>query len=608
MRKKIVLFFFLRIAGCCLFTVWHNMTVAQTVVGSRTFTSQVDGVDGAKADDMVQLNRSVLYSPLRHPFGIMGTINAPGGKITVSIYVSDNSLNITRMIFEATINSSSPNQYSVNSFQMITHPDYQFGMIRSDDPNILAMIQFATSYPGSGIISLAGKIPVIVEVTVTDATFIQALLPGIGVYTLDFPWGHPCFANPSAPCNTLREFRMGDVDQVVVIPHRGVWGDDDTPEGGMKALQQASEEEYSFTELDIRLSKDRWPLLLHDQEVNRMTDMPATPDQCDAASIKNLNAYSTTIGVPKRNPNNPLDQQYDINSPYQPLSFGHLRDRFGDENLNDPIENLGPALDYIANRNIFLILDIQEKNMADYLVATLQCLKLAKNKGLLHKLIFKHGSVRLLSRETLEDYLSGTNPDYPGNAWSDYAYKTSTIVTIHPTNLNDPDGDPEITNMDPGSPLYGSIQWDYLKARINDWMALPSVIGFEVVFKCEYNDPMLTAASISTSHTTAFQGRSVVRYIKDMSYRTGNQWEIPTDCRGIPNGRGSWYDKTGKLTFPYAAYSQDCYDLRGNPEWVVNPPGYVEDIDPGFIITDRPLILEQICAELGRFNPATFMH
>lgn len=574
------------------------------MVGTRVFTSQVDGVDGATVNDMVKMNRGMLYSLQRYPFGIMGTINTPGGNITVSIYANDPALNITRLIFQASITGSSPDHYSADANVVVNPPNYIFGTVQSNDPFTLAMIQFRNDYPGAGIISLGGEIPVIVVIEVTDATFIKARLPGIGEYTLDFPWGHPCFGNTSAVCNTLREFRTGDLKKVVTIPHHGVWGHDNTPEGGMKALQAAFGDGFWFTELDIRLSKDKWPILLHDQEINRMTNLPPTPDGCDEASIGNLNAYNNSQGIPVRNPNVPVDQQYGVYPVYPPLSSGYLNDRYGQVNVSDPIQDLASALNYIATRDIFIILDIQEKNIADYLRATYECLKMAKDRGLLPRVIFKHGSAAAVSRGLLEDYLSTPHPDHPENLWSDFAYKTSTIVTIHPTDVADLQGDPVITNTDPTSPNYGHIQWANLKTRIDDWMELPSVIGFEVIFKCEQADPMLTAG-ISNQQTSAFYGKSVVRYVKDMSYRTGSEWEMPTDCRGIPNGRGSWYHKSNKVTTPYLSYSPDCYDLRGNPEWMIHPPGYLEDIDPGFIITDRPDMLMEICQELGRYHPVT---
>ncbi len=239
----------------------------------------------------------------------------------------------------------------------------------------------------------------------------------------------------------------------------------------------------------------------------------------------------------------------------------------------------------------------------DYLVATYLCIKQAKDIGVLHRVIFKMGSAAPLSRQLLEDYLSNPAPGEE-NLWSDYAYKSSSIVTILPSDVNDPNGDPDLTDMNPNSPTYGQIEWDNLKARIDDWMKLPSVIGFEVGFKCEQSDPMLTA-NITPAQGQVFEGKSLVRYVKDMSYRTGIKWEVPTNCRGIPNGRGSWYDKSNKVAAPYGAYSPNCYDLRGNPEWLINPPGYAEDIRPGFIVTDRPDVLIKICRSLGRLSPAT---
>ncbi len=569
------------------------MVGAQTVVGTRTFTSQVASMDGATVNDMVKMSRGMLYSLPRGAFGIKGIINAPNGKITVGIYASNHALSTTQLIFEVSINSSSPTLYSIHEDKIILPPNYIFGDVHSSDPYILALSQFVWDYPGEGIISLKGPIPVTVVVTVKDATFIEAYLPGIGKYSLDFPWGHPCFGSNSADCNVLREFRLGNFNKPLVIPHRGYWGYDDTPEGGMDALKEAIAAKYWFSELNVRLSKDKRLVMLHDQEINRVTDLPATPDQCNPASVKNMNAFTTTDNsIPIRDAANPLNQGVGTYPSYPALYSGHLRDRSGVPNLGDPISDFAAALDHIQdvdNDDVFIIIDIQEKDLVDYLMAFYQCLKMAKDEGVLSKLIFKHNE--FISRETLEEFLTNPGTGHPENLWSDYAYKTSTLVTIHPAGTSGVPGDP--------------IDWPGLKTWIDDWMKLPSVIGFEVIFKCEEKDPMLSG-NISPQHTTAFGGKSVVRFIKDMSYRTGNQWEIPTDCRGIPDGRGSWSNKSGVVAAPYNAYSPYCYDLRGNPEWLINPLGYNEDITPGFIITDRPDILQEMCEQLGRFNSATF--
>ena len=605
MRKKLFVLLVWKMVSCLLLTAWINRVRAQSVVSSRTFTSQVAGVDGATVNDMVKMDRDLLYAIQRAPFGIMGTINAPGGSIKVSIYADDPALNITRLIFQTTITWSCPTHYGADLNTIVNPVNYDFGGVQSNDPFTLSMVQFTNDYPGSGIISLKGKIPVIVEFVVIDATFIQALLPGIGIYTLDFPWGHPYFGSTSEERNTLREFRMGNFNDVVVIPHRGVWGTDPTPEGGMMALKAAERDGFSFAELDIRLSKDKWPILFRDQEINRMSNLLPTPDRSELASVANLNAYNTSPDIPIRNPNDPSDQNYGTYLTYPALSSGYLKNRYGLENEEDPINDLASALNFLQGSKMFLILDIQEKILDDYLLATYQCLKMAKDRGMLHKIIFKYGSTAFLSREALQEYLSNPAPDHPENLWSDYAYKTSTIVSIHPADVNDPMGDAQITGMDPATSSYGLIRWINLYNRIEDWMKLPSVIGFEVIFKCEIWDPMLTA-NINATHTAAFNGKSVVQYLKNMSYRTGNQWEIPTDCRGLPDGRGSWYGKSNKVAEPYLSYSPDCYDLRGNPEWMIHPPGYMEDIDPGFIITDRSYLLVEICNGLERLHPITF--
>ncbi len=244
----------------------------------------------------------------------------------------------------------------------LTPPEYQFGVVSSANTKALDFNAWARTMRHATTIGSLGRVlDVIVEVRVKDATFFKAYLPGIGYYYLDFPWGHKCFGKSSTECNTLREFRWGDFSKVIVTPNKGYWGYDETPEGGIEALDAALEESYWFTELDIRLSKDKLLMLLADEGLNRMTDLPPTPDECGAASIRNLNAYSDNTDVPLRNPNNPTDPNFGIYPVYPALSSGHLKDRFGEVNLNDEIDDLEAALNFIKANRIFIILIYRKK-------------------------------------------------------------------------------------------------------------------------------------------------------------------------------------------------------------------------------------------------------
>ncbi len=593
MVRKRLFSFALRFIGCLLAFCWSYAVAAQTIKGTRTFTSAVAGVDGASATDMVMLDRELLYSlTAQAAQGIIATINAPGGKVVIKVYHSSSTA--THLLWECS--SLSTTATFGGTPDWVTPPNYLFGPVESMNSGTLTLNDFVNSYTPPGISSLKGKIPVVVEVTIQDASFKKAYIPGIGHYSLDFPWGHHCFGNTSEECEALREFKIGDHSKAVVTSHRGFWGYGDIPEGGMKSLRAAYDNKFLFVELDIMQSKDQYPLLLHDQEVNRMTNLPQTPDENEAGWIIKMNFNSTTDGtIPKRDGSGNY-------ASYPPLKTGFLVDRRG-EVTDDPIEQLSTALDYIKDKPIFIHLDIKDKFKSDYLLTTYLCLKLAKEKGVLHKMLFKPGSAAPVSRQEVQDYL--TSPARPENLWSDYAYKSSSIVIILPTDVNNPHGDPTITDVDINSPDYGKIIWPNLKTRIDDWMKLPTVISFEVIYKCESQDPLLSP-NVTPEHSTLFGGNSVVRYIKNGGYRMGINWEIPADCRGVPNGRGYWFDKSKKVNKPYLTYSPDCYDLRTNPEWMIDPPGYPEDIKPGSLVTDRPEVLVIMLNLLNRLSPATF--
>ncbi|WP_264523047.1 glycerophosphodiester phosphodiesterase family protein [Flavobacterium sp. N502536] len=559
----------------------------QTIVGSRVFTSPEPGINGATISDMVTIDRDSLFGLKQNVSGIIATMNAPTGKVTVTA----NSYNLdgtNRVLWRCTSTQTSTVYSGQQDF--FVPPGYGFGQVGSMQSKILGMNDFANSYTPPGIMPLKEIILVTVEVSITDATFVKAYIPGIGEYTLDFPWTHACFGKTTVECQALREFRNGDMSKVIVTAHRGYWGYGNIAEGGMQSLLNAYQNNYLFVELDIMQSKDKNAILLHDQEVNRMTNLPPTPDNDEQAWIRNLNFNSTTMNIPKRG-----GGSYPS---YPELKTGFLVDRRGEVTL-DPLNELSVAMDYLVDKSILIQLDIKDKYKEDYLLTTYLCLKEAKDKGVLHKMMFKPGSAAPVSRQEIQDYLTHPDVNHPENLWSEFAYQTSSVVIILPTDVDSPFGDSYIVDS-----VTGTIIWDHLKIRLDDWMQLPSVVSFEVIFKCEETDPLLTAGI--PAQGSIYNGRSIAKYMKDNSYRTGINWEIPCDCRGTSNGRGKWFDKNQKVEKPYLTYSPNCYDLRSNPEWLMNPPGYSEDIKPGSIVTDRPDVFVNMLKMTNSLNPVTF--
>jgi len=423
--------------------------------------------------------------------------------------------------------------------------------------------------------------PVIVEATVENATFRKFKVPGMGEFdALPFfrslPPGHACNDSTTVACETLREFRHGDFEKAIITAHRGFWGYGNIPEGTMEALQNAYNNDYVSIEIDILQTKDEELVLMHDQAVNRMTNLPDTYEGCftdptnsnsfsrtDTAWLKNLNYNSTTTNV--------LLADQSTSASYPAVSTGKYVDRRGQVNTNSSMAILEDALDYVKGKPILLSLDIKEQNQDRYISTLKKCIQAAKNEGVLHQMVFKPGSAARIDYQVYEDSLKAAG------LWEDFAYKSNVIVILFP---------PKANPLDP-----------IAKENVDGWMNLPSLICFEFIYKYDNlnTDALLKDWAI-------YGNKSVISYVKERGFRTGINWEISTDCRGLPNGRGQYYDRgTGIDQTPSGATLG--VDMRNNPEWVLSPPG--NNNAPGAIVTDRPDVTQTLLELLGRYNTYT---
>lgn len=423
--------------------------------------------------------------------------------------------------------------------------------------------------------------PVIVEATIKNATFNKFKVPGLGEFdALSFfralPPGHGCIGQTTAECETLREFRYGDFEKAIVTAHRGFWGYGDIPEVTMVGLENAYNNNYVSVEIDILQTKDNELALMHDQAVNRMTSLPDTYEGCfndntnsnsfqrtDAAWLKNLNYNSTTQNVELAD--------HSIQSSYPAVSSGHYVDRRGEINYNAPLAKLEDALDYIQNRPILLSLDIKEQDEDSYLNTLKKCIQAGKAKGVLHKMVFKPGSAARIPYQKYKGSLEAAG------LWEDFAKKSNVIVILfHPKD---------------------DLKQTVPKEEVDGWISLPSLVCFEFIYKYSNPDNENEVFDAILKPWPEYDNKSVIQYVKERGYRTGINWEIATECRGLPNGRGQWYDRGAP---EYQNNVLIGIDTRNNPEWVLNPPG--NHNAPGAIVTDRPDVTIGLLQLLGRYN------
>ena len=73
-----------------------------------------------------------------------------------------------------------------------------------------------------------------------------------------------------------------------LIGHRGV--KDLCPENTLESILKAFDLGLSFVEIDVKITKDRVPILLHDDTLDRTTNGSGLPIDYDYENIKKLDA------------------------------------------------------------------------------------------------------------------------------------------------------------------------------------------------------------------------------------------------------------------------------------------------------------------------------
>ena len=96
----------------------------------------------------------------------------------------------------------------------------------------------------------------------------------------------------------MREHRFPDDAYPVIVAHRGA--SSTHPENTLSAFEAAVELGADVVELDVRLSRDGVPVVMHDPDVDRTTDGSGAVHELTAAEIRRLNAGTaeSPAGVP----------------------------------------------------------------------------------------------------------------------------------------------------------------------------------------------------------------------------------------------------------------------------------------------------------------------
>lgn len=428
------------------------------------------------------------------------------------------------------------------------------------------------------------KAPVTVKITLSGGVELshieEILIPGIKPISFENRISsinacHSSKGNNSKHCQAVRAIDSNQKasNDIFIAAHRGLWGD--KAESSIGSVVDAENENWNIIEVDILRTKDDKLLLMHDQQINRLSEIGLTSNP----------TLEYTKGSPEENTSNKTwvrQLNYNTNTSGVPAVDGGTRtvsalknlkmvNKWGEQvagsdanlaNFRDAAE----LFERLKTWDVIIALDIKDKDQNDYLFVTSQLLRLGIQKGVLDKLMFKPGSgVAGLEYSLFANYLMNLTEN--GKNLLDAFRNEVTVALI----------------------LYSNVfeNKDFLKFML-PWMSMPSLAVIETQYK-NNEDFFFDASKDALFQTDAkLDGKTPIDWIIDMKYRTGTFWDNATDCRGVTDGRGHWFMPDEQ--------SSTNQDYRGNLEWVINR-------NPGLIVTDRPDELKDYLQLFGLYAP-----
>ncbi|WP_062062606.1 glycerophosphodiester phosphodiesterase family protein [Aquimarina longa] len=91
---------------------------------------------------------------------------------------------------------------------------------------------------------------------------------------------------PSKTTTILKQLKNPGKNHVLVVSHRGDWRY--APENSLKAIERCIDLGVDIVEIDVRLTKDKYLVLMHDATVDRTTDGSGKVSDFTLAEIKKL--------------------------------------------------------------------------------------------------------------------------------------------------------------------------------------------------------------------------------------------------------------------------------------------------------------------------------
>jgi len=333
----------------------------------------------------------------------------------------------------------------------------------------------------------------------------------------------------------------------VVAAHRGYWADAGISENTIPSCQAALELGADMLEVDVRLSGDNIPMLLHDPCLHGTSTSIKTET---AAQLKMRKTY----------------------------------DRFGTQTSYN-INSLEQLLDALGSKSIITI-DIKDENLKDGIQhwdnCFKACLQLVKNKGLLQRVIIKGSKRRAHLQALMNQVQSGLDfgqVQYTPVVYGD-SFWEACIGGSGSGGSGGSGGDGTADGSGSGGSGSSGGQFDPAASKCftdfkEDWYALiiqNKINAVETHFKVS-NDPIIRSG--------------LLQWLQDHGVRIGIFAFTADETQGVRNTTNDCVTNIREYFHDDPAYTSNqkpdrFNDGRGNLDFIY------QKSSPGYIIHDRP--------------------